>query len=121
MAIEPTQDERKRALEDMSLSWCRDADGTLNMDKVKAWEEQIKRDREAAREQLVVYSQGLCYCSACASKELTREEVEALVNRLNPSGTSHAWEISEEPFASGAPNPSPCNDGPGRLHYLLVC
>ncbi len=91
------------------------------MDKVKAWEEQIKRDREAAREQLVVYSQGLCYCSACASKELTREEVEALVNRLNPSGTSHAWEISEEPFASGAPNPSPCNDGPGRLHYLLVC
>lgn len=127
------QDERKEALEDIAqlaksifpdrpLAECRDADGTLNMAKVKEWEAQIQRDREAARDQLVVYSEGILYCSACASRDLTREQVEALVNRLNPSGTSHGWVISEELFASGAPNPSPCNDHPElRLHYLMVC
>jgi len=67
-----------------------------------------------------VYSTGIFYCSVC-----TDEEPGAMleqVNMLSPAGTAHGWKIAEEPFKSGEPNPSPCNDKPEtHKHYLLDC
>ena len=63
---------------------------------------------------------GLCYCSACTALP-DRDAIEAEVNRVNPSGVSSPWKITDEAFASGAPNPHPCEEDGGRNHYLLVC
>lgn len=96
-------------------------DGTFDLDKAKEWDLQIEQARLAAAHKLKIYSNGIVHCSVCAAKELTREELVRLVNQLNPTGVSSAWEISSRPFASGAPNPSPCNDSPDRLHWLMDC
>jgi hypothetical protein len=69
-----------------------------------------------------VYASGLIYCSACAPEDMPKEEVEKLVNLINPSGVSN-WTIAEEPFADGKPNPSKCDkySSENRLHHLLSC
>jgi hypothetical protein len=65
-----------------------------------------------------IYSIGIVHCSVCVPEDATPEDVTYFVNATPP----HSWEISKEPFfAGGAPNPCPCNSGPGRLHYLMVC
>ena len=91
------------------------------MAKVAEWEPWIKDSRAAVEDQIVVYSNGLIYCCACADNQLTAADVERLVNELNESGTAHGWRIAQEVFATGAPNPCPCNDTPGRRHWLLFC
>jgi hypothetical protein len=65
-----------------------------------------------------IYTMGLCHASLCAPVEMSREDV---LRHAGPSGTSGGWVISDEPFADGAPNPSPCEREPGRQHWLLVC
>jgi hypothetical protein len=70
---------------------------------------------------VLIYALGPMACSACAPAQLTPEEVTAAVNRQEPTGISSVWQISNEPaFASGEPNPGPCDQDPGtRRHYLL--
>lgn len=68
---------------------------------------------------LDIYSSGLVYCSVCT--DAPEKEVAGLVNEHNPTGLDHGWHIADEPFKDGTPNPSPCEQGSGRKHYLLVC
>jgi hypothetical protein len=72
-------------------------------------------------DKVIIYSEGIFYCSVCADASLTPEEVQARVNLERHPGTTAGWVIADEPFRCGAPNPSPCNEHEGRLHYLLVC
>jgi hypothetical protein len=71
---------------------------------------------------VVIYSVGLCYASACALAELSGEEVAHAVNLQHPSGVKR-WRVSEDQtFADGlSPNPAPCEITPGRKHWLLEC
>jgi hypothetical protein len=70
-----------------------------------------------------VYALGLVSCSACAPASMTPEEVAAAVNELEPTGISSPWTVSEDPeFATGQPNPAPCDQEPeARKHYLMDC
>jgi hypothetical protein len=70
-------------------------------------------------ERLIVYSNGLCCCSVCASID-DPAEVEAEVNRVHPSGVT-PWRIATRAFLDGTPNPSVCNTTLGRRHWLLEC
>lgn len=76
---------------------------------------------EALSEGVVVYASGLLCCSVCAPVGMSRAELEREVNRIHPCGTRKGWTISTDPtFASGQPNPCPCNDHPTeRQHWLL--
>lgn len=67
-----------------------------------------------------MYSAGLCAASVCAPVDMPLDEVVAEVNRQHPTGIFSAWAKSDEPFASGEPNPTPCTD-PARHHYLMEC
>jgi hypothetical protein len=69
-----------------------------------------------------VYTFGLCYASACAEKDVPRDEVEAAVNGQCPTGISSRWAISSEPtFKDGQPNPCQCEQDHNRQHWLLSC
>lgn len=74
-------------------------------------------------ERVVVYSAGLCQASVCAPAVLTGEQVAALTQEQDPSGTIGGWQLDESPvFAGSQPNPSPCNQHEGeRRHWLLSC
>lgn len=65
-----------------------------------------------------VYSIGLCYASVCTS--LPPEEAERRMNTEIPTGTAREWSIAQEPFATGADNPCPCEQKPEtHKHYLM--
>lgn len=70
---------------------------------------------------VVVYSHGPVYLSACAPAGMAVADIERNVNMSHPTGISSQWALASTPFASGEPNPCPCNDDAGRLHYLLSC
>jgi hypothetical protein len=71
---------------------------------------------------VVVYSHGLCFASACALTDLDALAVELAVNDEVPTGIAAPWRISEDAhFANGAPNPSPCEKDETRKHWLLSC
>jgi len=69
-----------------------------------------------------VYAVGLVSASACVKKGIARNEIEMLVNMDQPTGVG-PWKIADdEGFATGEPNPTPCNDDPyQRSHWLLHC
>lgn len=71
--------------------------------------------------QVSIYTQGLVCLSACAPKDVGREDVETAANYHHPTGISSQWSISDEDFAAGEPNPCVCNMDAGRLHWLLTC
>lgn len=68
-----------------------------------------------------IYSIGLCYCSVCAEKDKSVEEITSELNYQRPTGIASNWQLSEDNFASGAANPCQCHDDPNRLHYLFEC
>ena len=71
---------------------------------------------------VIIYADGVAHCSVCAEKNLSRQQIEAEVNALSPTGLSGGWKIDEARFAGGEANPHPCEDAPDeRLHYLMVC
>ena len=73
-------------------------------------------------EKIQIYSVGLVYLSVCVPKEMSKERIEELVNAERATGISSDWEVSDETFASGDPNPYPCSTCPDdRLHYLMNC
>ncbi len=69
---------------------------------------------------LIIYAKGLCFCSVCTDSTDV-EEIERVVNAMNPTGLTHGWKISPEYFRTGEPNPHPCEKSCGRKHYLLEC
>ncbi len=68
-----------------------------------------------------IYSEGTIHISVCSS--LSPEEIVDRANRDYPSGVTSNWQLSEDKlFASGQPNPCPCEQHPEtHKHYLLNC
>lgn len=69
-----------------------------------------------------VYSVGLCHCSVCAPADMSRKDVEAMVNYLNPTGIQSKWVIDLSPtFLDGSENGrlQTCEGVPTR-HWLMV-
>uniref|UniRef100_A0A6M3JRN8 Uncharacterized protein n=1 Tax=viral metagenome TaxID=1070528 RepID=A0A6M3JRN8_9ZZZZ len=64
-------------------------------------------------------SVGLVSWAICT--DLPEEEAIAYANRMNPTGISSRWQLSEDKFPGGEENPHDCIDDPGSKHYLLVC
>jgi len=72
-------------------------------------------------EDVIIYTQGIIFCSVCAKKGLTIQEITDKVNELNPTGIGSKWQLSKEKFKGGEENPAQCNKYPDRLHYLFNC
>lgn len=69
-----------------------------------------------------VYTAGICSASVCAPKEMSVEAVTEELNATHPTGIESRWSLSTDPtFATGQPNPCPCEINPLRLHYLFAC
>jgi len=68
----------------------------------------------------VIYAEGVCTASVCSS--LPMAEVQKRM-RAHDTGISSPWEWAEaEDFATGHPNPCPCNKQPDtHRHYLFHC
>jgi hypothetical protein len=67
----------------------------------------------------MVYLNGIVNCSVCSS--LSPKETLRRANLENPVGTAGRWKFTPERFATGEPNPCPCDKLPGtHKHYLLV-
>ena len=61
---------------------------------------------------------GICHMQVCAESDVTDEEILAVCNAENPSGTSLGWcGVVRE--GDGAP--VQCDDEPGRTHFLASC
>lgn len=67
---------------------------------------------------------GICAMQVCAVADATDKEMLEVANTKNPAGTSAGWtqvcrQASSELMENAAP--SPCEDFPGRIHYLIFC
>lgn len=49
--------------------------------------------------------------------KLPKEEIEYMVNRYSPSGTSNGWHLEKE----GNLAPVDCSKGDGSKHYVFTC
>lgn len=66
------------------------------------------------------YAVGLVCASVCT--DLPLDAATARLNHDYPTGISSPWEPSQDAtFADGQPNPCPCDETPGRTHYLFNC
>jgi hypothetical protein len=63
----------------------------------------------------------LCYMQVCAAADASDEEILAVCNRENPSGTEHGWSRVIREDSHPAPGPVQCADDDGRLHILVAC
>lgn len=71
--------------------------------------------------EVTFYSKGIVvHLSVCAPEAMTGEEVAERANKMQPTGVG-PWEVAEEAFRTGEPNPAPCNTEPGHKHWLLTC
>lgn len=67
-----------------------------------------------------IYAASFLAMSVCAPGSMTIEEVIADCELQRPCGTERGWTMSKDThFASGQPNPCPCNKHEGRQHWLL--
>jgi hypothetical protein len=68
---------------------------------------------------------GICYMQVCAEKDATDEEILAVCNRENPSGTTYGWSrvIRQDTMRNDEGNKLPiqCKDNPNRIHFLVCC
>jgi len=65
---------------------------------------------------------GICHMGVCAAKDTTDEEILAVCNKDNPSGTAAGWgtvirDDKEHPQC----NPVQCSADPERLHFMISC
>jgi hypothetical protein len=61
---------------------------------------------------------GICHMQLCGPADATDEQLLAVANRDNPSGTSLGW---ASVVRDGPSAPVLCSDDPTRRHYLAVC
>lgn len=79
-------------------------------------------DTQLESGRVYIYGLELACASACAPAAMPADEVAAMVNSQSPTGISSPWQVAEDPFANGTPNPAPCDqDAGGRRHWLLEC
>ena len=66
---------------------------------------------------------GLCHMQVCVVEDATDEEILAVCNAENPSGTTNGWSIvlHDDDESWGKTAPVRCEDYPDRLHYLVAC
>lgn len=68
---------------------------------------------------------GLCHMQVCAVVGATDEEILAVCNRENPSGTSLGWSrvirANEEWLGEVGGGPIQCEKHADRQHYLVAC
>lgn len=64
---------------------------------------------------------GICHMQVCAEEAATDEEILAVCNRENPSGTSMGWSSVVRVKDAMADGPTPCADDPTRIHLLVRC
>ncbi len=71
---------------------------------------------------VIVYAVGLAKLSCCALADMQPDEIEAEVNRQEPTGISSRWTWAHQSFATGQTNPCKCDKYPStREHWLLEC
>ena len=72
-----------------------------------------------------VYLAGGLSCSVCVPADWPRERIEEAVNVRHPCATPPSelrWKIADDKtFKGGEPNPCPCDQATGRLHYFMDC
>jgi hypothetical protein len=65
---------------------------------------------------------GICHMQVCAVADATDEEILAVCNTQNPSGTTAGWvEVVRDDKEYPQLNPGPCAHHPERLHILVSC
>lgn len=71
---------------------------------------------------------GICGMQVCAHKDATDEEILAVCNQENPSGTSNGWskvvrEDKGEDSLFEGPNSQPvqCVNDAERVHFIVLC
>lgn len=65
---------------------------------------------------------GITAMQVCADAEATDEEILAVCNAENPSGTAGGWlEVAREDYKHENARPSVCDDDPNRRHFLVIC
>ena len=65
---------------------------------------------------------GICGMQVCVVKDATDEEILAICNRENPSGTTLGWcEVARETHEDEKARPVQCANDPERLHLLVIC
>lgn len=70
--------------------------------------------------EFTIYAHGLVSASVCTNLPLN--EATERLNRELPTGIPSGWKASPEPtFASGDPQPGPCELSDGSTHYLFHC
>jgi hypothetical protein len=59
----------------------------------------------------------------CAIDNASDEAILEVCNKENPSGTTGGWQKVERKSTKNWPNiaPVPCDDYPGRTHFLVSC
>ena len=63
---------------------------------------------------------GICHMQVCAVPDATDEEILAVCNRENPSGTTSGW--TQVKRAEDEPSrPVACQQDPARTHFLVAC
>lgn len=70
-----------------------------------------------------VYRAGPVSLSCCAPASMPIDDLTDEVNRQHPTGISSGWSfaVEDKTFATGQPNPCPCERDPDRRHYLFHC
>lgn len=69
---------------------------------------------------LAFYSYGPLACSVCVPAAWAQQQVEDRANHEDPQMGSLVWAMTATTFASGEPNPTPCNDDSARRHWTLT-
>ena len=66
---------------------------------------------------------GIAHMQVCAANDATDDEILAVCNAQNPSGTSHGWGTVCRTASEfwGPVGPVPCADDASRTHFLVAC
>jgi len=66
---------------------------------------------------------GVAHMQVCAAKDATDEEILAVCNRENPSGTTGGWfHVRKENHEFwGRVAPVQCADDSNRMHFMVAC
>jgi hypothetical protein len=64
---------------------------------------------------------GITAMQVCCVKDATDEEILAVCNSENPSGTTNGWGVVIRNNEMGYANPVVCGADKERLHILIVC
>lgn len=69
---------------------------------------------------------GICWMQVCAVDDATDEEILDVCNKENPAGTTNGWMTvirnrEDLVLLDERSLPVPCQDEPGRTHFLVSC